>query len=214
MRALCLFTAVVAGCGGSETPVETVEEDTTVEAVPDEDPVVEEAPDQPDEPAGPGRATIRVTVGGEASELPFEVLDQSEQSVAAGRSGETISVPAGSYYVRVAVEDEDVILNTPTHEEEIAVAPGSEPTEITVNVPVAHIVLRVSHRGRPLRNPNVTLYAEGSEEPVARFRAGNDAIQISPGRYEAEVQSGGGNYRIRGLTFMDGARQEIPVNVE
>lgn len=214
MRALSLITVAVVGCGGTETPVETAEEDTTVEPLPDEDPVVEETPDEPDEPAGPGRATITITVGGEASELPFQVLDQAEEVVTSGRSGETISVPAGSYYVRVAVEDDDVILNTPTHEEEISVAAGGEAVPITINVPVAHIVLRVSHRGRVLRNPNVTLYAEGSEEPVARFRAGNDAISISPGRYEAEVQSGGGNYRIRGLTFMDGARQEIPVNVE
>jgi hypothetical protein len=99
MRALSLFTAFALGCGGSEPPVETVQEETTVEPI--DEPIVEE-PETPEEPTGPGRATIRVTVGGEPSELGFEVLDMSEQSVASGRSGDTISVPAGSYYVRVA----------------------------------------------------------------------------------------------------------------
>jgi hypothetical protein len=74
--------------------------------------------------------------------------------------------------------------------------------------------LNVTRNGRAIRRPEVTLFRQGSEEPSATFRVGASHVPISPGRYEADVKLSGHEIRVRGLTFMDGATQSIPVNIE
>jgi hypothetical protein len=74
--------------------------------------------------------------------------------------------------------------------------------------------LNVTRNGRPLRHPEITLFRQGSEEPSATFRVSDEHVPISPGRYEADVKLRGHEIRVRGLTFMDGATQNIPVNIE
>jgi hypothetical protein len=210
---------LVAACGSSEPSSELggLDDDSDYGDEGDDEYVDGDLdePDVDEPPSGPVQVTLQVRLAGEDLDAPVEVQSLEGETVSSGRSGASVSLRPGTYVVRVPIEDESKMIDTPTFETEINVDASDEPQTIPVNVAVAQILLDVRLNGRPLRNPNVTLYREGDEEEsVAQFRVGRNHVPISPGRYEAEVVSGGGTYRIRGLTFMDGARQTIPVNVQ
>ena len=65
-----------------------------------------------------------------------------------------------------------------------------------------------------MRNPEVVLYRQGSEEASATFRVSGEHVPITPGRYEADVKLRGHEIRVTNLAFMDGATQDIPVNIQ
>jgi hypothetical protein len=164
-------------------------------------------------PSGPVQVTIAVRLGSEEGTAAVKLVDADGNTVAEGRSGQSFTVRPGAYTVIAQIEDERVMIDKPQHSEEVQVPASEEPHTIQVSVPIARVRLVVRRNNRPLNNPQVTLFRQSGEE-VATFRAGNDHIAITPGRYEADVVTGRDRIRVRGLTFMDGATQNIPVNIQ
>ena len=209
---------VVLGCGGggaTQTPPEgqsSLPPDEPVDAV--EDPGQEPA-DEPfsePEPSGPVEVTVALRVGNDDASGEIQVLNASGEAVHEGSSGDTFTIPSGDYSVVAHITNERVMIDTPTITQEDVHVPFGEPHTVEVRFPVARIRLNVRRNGRPLRRGSVKLYRQGEETPVAQFRLSNDHVAVSPGRYEADVQTGQMETRVRGLTFMDGATQNIPVD--
>ena len=164
-------------------------------------------------PAGPTQVTVEVKLGTEEYEGEVAIQNTSGATVAQGRGGQTFTLQAGDYTVIARATNEQHIIGAPVETSEQISLAGEEETTVRVSIPAAQVRLDVRRNGRPLRNPRVTLYREGGEEQVAQFTATDRHITIVPGRYEADVRQGNNEIRVRGLTFMEGAQQNIPVNV-
>ncbi len=227
MRAIAgVLAAFLVACGGGTAEQRT--DDEEVDFSPEDDAIFGDAPptgalsDEPveqteetDVPAGPTRVTVEVKLGTEEyGSGEVEIQDSSGGTVAQGRPGETFTLQAGEYTVTARATSEDDIIGAPVEGSEALSLTGREEHTVRVHIPAAQVRLNVQRNGRTLRNPQVTLFREGGDEPVARFTAGSRPITIVPGRYEAEVRAGANQIRVRGLTFMEGAQQTIPVNVQ
>lgn len=229
MRALAgvMMALLVVGCGGGSPDARTADDEENVDFSPEDDAIFGNAPEaagplepeqEPGEtevPAGPTELTVEVKLGtDEYGSGEVAIQDSSGASVAQGRPGQTFTLPAGDYTVVARATDEDDIIGAPVEGSESISLAGQEEHTVRVHIPAAQVKLNVSRNGRRMPNPHVTLFREGSEEPVASFRAGDRHITIVPGRYEANVRAGNNEIRVRGLTFMEGAMQNIPVNVQ
>lgn len=224
-----LFAAMlILGCGASDSQ-QTTPDDEDIEFSPEDDAIFGDAPpsgallDDPEdedatrepEPVGPAEVTIEVKLGlEEVRSATVVVKSASGATVAEGRGGETFTLQAGTYSVTARVTSDDLIVTAPAETTESIDVEPQEPQTVRVTIPAAHVRLTVKRNGRTIRNPLVTLFREGGDEQVAQFRAGNQEITISPGRYEADVRTGSQEIRVRGLMFMGGARQNIPVNIQ
>ena len=164
-------------------------------------------------PAGPTEVTVEVKLGTEDYEGEVAIQNASGATVAEGRGGQTFTLQAGDYTVIARATNEQHIIGAPVEASEPISLAGEAEKTVRVSIPAAQIRLDVRRNGRPLRNPRVTLFREGGDEQVAQFTATDRYITIVPGRYEADVRQGNQEIRVRGLTFMEGAQQNIPVNV-
>ncbi len=216
------FAIFAVACGGGATETDTQDdlatEDQTVGEERAVEPPVETSaePDPeppPPPPSGPVDVTVKIVVGGEEVAGAVALVNEAGETAAEGNAGETFNVQSGFYRITATISDESVLIDTPTKTEETEI-PAGEAQTVSVEFPRARVRLRVTRNGRRLRRPEVTLYRQGSEEPSATFRVSDDHVSISPGRYEADVKLRGHEIRVRGLTFMDGATQNIPVNIE
>jgi hypothetical protein len=219
-----LAAVLVLGCGGGGAS--TQPDDDEVDFSPEDDALFGDGPPQAgpleEEPAetegeggpvGPTRVTVEVKLGTEEYEGEVQVQNASGATVAQGRGGQTFTLQAGEYTVVARATNEDHIIGAPVETTEPLTLAGEEEKTVRVSIPASQVRLDVRRNGRPLRAPQVTLFREGGDEPVARFVAGDRHITIVPGRYEADVRTGNQEIRVRGLTFMEGAQQNIPVNV-
>lgn len=228
MRAIAsLFVAMLfLGCGSGTQ--QTAPEDEDVDFSPEDDPIfgdvpsgdIEEEPTEQsatEEPVavGPADVTVEVKLGVEDTDhAQVTVTNEAGSTVAQGRAGETFTLQPGTYVISAEVTDTDQIVTAPASGSETVTVEPQEPQTVQVTIPAAHVRLIVKRNGRTLRNPLVTLFHEGGDEQVAQFRAGSQHITISPGRYEADVRTGNQEIHVRGLMFMGGARQNIPVNIQ
>jgi len=215
-----LFILALAACGGSEA----TDGDEVVDYAPEggnetagEEQVTEPPTEnvaEPDPiPTGPVDVTVTLRVGTDDVEGTVALINEAGETVAEGNGGQTFNVQSGAYQVSATIADASVLIDTPTVTQDAQLTAGETQT-VEVTFPRARILLNVTRGGRALRRPEVTLYRQGSEEPAASFRVGQNHVPISPGRYEADVKLRGHEIRVRGLTFMDGATQSIPVNIE
>jgi hypothetical protein len=157
--------------------------------------------------------TLEVRVADRAVPVDVELVGPDGEPVE-GRGGGTVSViPGENYVASLSITDEEIMLVGTDLQVEV-VAPSEAGATMVVRVPVAKVKLNVRRRGRAFPNPRVTLFREGSEEPVATFRAGSEHVVIRPGRYEADVEAGQNRIRVRGLTFMEDATQDVPVDIQ
>jgi hypothetical protein len=213
--------ALVVACGGGteteDTTTNDVARDQTVGEERVEEPPAEVSaepePEPEPVPSGPVDVTVRIVVGGEEVQGSVALANEAGETAAEGNAGETFNVQSGFYQITATIADESVLIDTPTRTEETQIPAGDAQT-IDVEFPRARVRLNVTRNGRPLRHPEITLFRQGSEEPSATFRVSDEHVPISPGRYEADVKLRGHEIRVRGLTFMDGATQNIPVNIE
>jgi hypothetical protein len=172
------------------------------------------ADDGPAAPTGPTQVTVEVRLGSEDFARGQVVIqNEAGATVTQGRAGQTFTLPAGEYTVLARATSENDIIGAPIEGSASLTVAGQREHTVRVSIPAAQVRLNVMRNGRPLRNPQVTLFRDGGEERVARFTATDRHITIVPGRYEAEVRVGNQEIRVRGLTFMEGALQTIPVNV-
>lgn len=220
MRTLIRATLVmsIAACGGGTPPPENNDDAT--------DPYAEggEAPAPPTEgqasqappaeaEAGPASVMVKIKVGGAEASGHVRILDDSDSVVSEGEAPFSTRIPSGTYTFEAQISNESILVDRPTHRSEgMEVRPGG-PHEIVVDVPRAQVRLTVVRGGRAVRNPEITLMRPGSTEPVFRFRPGSEHISISAGRYEADVKMGSQVIHVTGITFMDGATQDIPIEI-
>ncbi|MCS6797439.1 MAG: hypothetical protein NZ898_02720 [Myxococcota bacterium] len=212
VHASLLALVLAAACGGSQqqsglqtTPIEHVSEppvETSVEADPNPAPA-----------SGPARLTVSIGLGESTLEGEVEVVDGAGAVAASGRAGQSFEVPAGNYVVRARVSEAPGVVGSLRGETEVSLAPADE-RSVRVEMQPARVRLVVKRRGRPVRGARVSLIRHGESDPVATFTPGDEHIVIQPGRYEADVVVGRQTIRATGLTFMEGATQEVPIEIQ
>lgn len=228
MRTITGFAVafLLLGCGGASAGQGGGDDGDDVDFSPEDDSLFGDGPPQAgpveDEtmggedtgaPSGPTQVTVEVKLGTEEYQGEVQIQNSSGATVAQGRGGQTFTLQSGDYTVVARATREQDIIGAPVEAtEEITVA-GEETKTVRVSIPAAQVRLDVRRNGRRLNNPRVTLFREGGDAQVAQFTATDRLITIVPGRYEADVRSGNQEIRVRGLTFMEGAQQTIPVNV-
>jgi hypothetical protein len=145
----------------------------------------------------------------------IRVLDSSGAVVAEGSSGETFSVPAGTYRVVGVITDAALLIDTPTREsdDEATVSPGQE-TSARVTHPVARIRLRVTQRGRALNNWRAELRRQNGQGGMIEMRAADPHRPVSPGRYDAVIIAGSERFDVSNVIFQPGSTADVPVTID
>ena len=219
MKSLVWICALLMGCGGGaeSTPPPNDGHDVN-------DPYAQggeggqtppdgQSAETPQEPsAGPASVMVKAVMGGAEVGARVQILD-GDRVVAEGEAPLSAQVTSGTYTFTAQISDASLLVDTPTvRNENVEVAPGG-PHNVTVPIPRAEVRLTVVRGGRTIRNPEITLMRQGSTDPVYNFRPGAQHISISPGRYEADVKMGTQVIHVQGITFMDGATQDIPIQI-
>ena len=158
---------------------------------------------------GTATVIINVKTGDAPGTGRIRVLTSTGEEVAHGASGQSINVPPGIYVL--AVQNLDLV-DKPERRARDVQLNGGPPTRHTSEWPVAIVKLITRVHGRPART-RVVLHHQGGGDPVAEFASGT-VIKISPGRYEADVHRGSNVTKVTGLQFIEGATQDIPVEVQ
>jgi hypothetical protein len=158
---------------------------------------------------GVATVIINVKTGDAPGNGRIRVLTSTGEEVAHGGSGQSINVPPGTYVL--AVQNLDLIDKPERRARDVELA-GGPPTRHTSEWPVAIVKLVTRVHGHPART-KVVLMHQGGGEPIADFPSGT-TVKISPGRYEADVHRGRNVTKVTGLQFIEGAEQEIPVEVQ
>jgi hypothetical protein len=159
-----------------------------------------------------GTATLIIQVktgDAPADHAVVRVLSSNGDEIAKGRSGEAIRVPVGIY--TLAVKNNDLI-DKPERRRRNVELRGGAPIRHTSEWPVARVKLITRVGGRAIKT-KVVLHHQGGGDAVAEFQSGT-FIRVSPGRYEANVHRGASVTKVSGLQFIEGAEQQIPVNIQ
>ncbi len=226
MRHLVLVviaSGLVSACGGgsaasgSSTTVADDEQQSAAEPVVVEEEEEEVAVEEPEEPppSGPGQLQVRNRVGGQDASGTVQVLSDAGEVVAEGTSGETFTVPSGSYRVVGTITDDSVLIDTPTHEDDgaVTVIPGQEQT-VDIDFPISRVRIRVTRHGRPVARWTMDVRRQGSDTEPLTLHSSNDHIPITPGRYDATLHLGRDDIEVNGIIFQGGATMDVPVNID
>jgi hypothetical protein len=220
---IAIAFGLASGCGGSSAAsggTTVAAEDEPVTEPPVADAPVEEEPEVADEPAapeptGPGQLRVINRVGGEDASGTVRVLSEAGEVVVEGTSGQTFTVPSGSYRVVGAITDDDVMIDTPTHEADgmVTVLAGQEQS-VSIDFPLSRVRIRVRRHGRPVARWRMEVRRQdGTGEPLT-LRSSNDHIPITPGRYDATLHFGREQIEVSGIIFQGGATMDVPVNID
>ena len=155
-------------------------------------------------------ATLVITIktGDAPGNGRIRVLTSQGEEVARGTSGQPINVPPGIYVL--SVQNLDLLDRPERRRRDVELNTGL--TKHTSEWPLAQVKLITRVGGRPART-KVVLQHQGGGDPVAEFASGT-LIKISPGRYQAQVHRGRNVTTVTGLQFIEGAIQQIPINVQ
>jgi len=161
--------------------------------------------------AGPASITIEVTIKGEPVSSDIKLLNEANEVVSEGGSGQTFRVQPGRYSAQIRITDEKTMLDRPTKVLEFDLTPGAEVTE-NVSFPWTRIRLNVKVKGRLNKNAIVKLIRD--EEVVATIKsAARDYVIISPGHYQAEVKVGSTVTKLDDVMLPEGATRDVPIDV-
>lgn len=223
MKSLVWMSVLVLGCGGGSTGEPPPNNGGDVE-----DPYSSgdgNAPDTnggdgttttgPSEPQnGPASVMVKAVMDGTEVAARIQILADDDHVASEGEAPLSAQITSGTYTFTAQISDAAVLVDRPTvRNEGVAVAPGG-PHNITVSIPRAQVRLKVMRGGREIRNPEIVLMHQGQTEPVYTFRPGAAHIPISPGRYEADVKLARNQViHVSGITFMEGATQDIPIEI-
>jgi hypothetical protein len=217
----CALAATIAGCGGGGGGSTSSEEEGLSSDTSGDETVSEEGGGTTDEepvaerPSGPGQLRIAVKVGGQEASGTVRVVSSSGETVAEGRSGETFTVPSGDYTISASITDDDVMIDTPTRENDqpVSVMAGQE-SSAEVDFPVSRVRIRVTRRGRAVSRWRMEVRPQADESAEAiTLQPSQDHIAITPGRYAAVVHLGAEQITINEIIFQGGARMDVPVNI-
>lgn len=160
---------------------------------------------------GPASITLNVIVNDKPASSKIKLVNQADEVIAEGNSGQTFRIRSGRYTAHIKITDAGTMVDKPTKVQEFEVAPGSEITE-TVTFPWARIRLNVKVKGQLSRKATVKLMRDG--EVVATLEsAARDYVIISPGHYQAEVKVGSMVTTLDDIMIPEGATRDVPINV-
>lgn len=206
---------LIASCAKPAEPTETTPASTGGEQAPSApaaaEPPAAEPVAAPPAPSAPATLTVEAAVKGEVKPATVQLIDSEGEQAAAGKGGESLSVPSGEYTLIVSIEDPKVLADRPTQRTPITIAPGQNPTE-RVDFPWASVQLKVRVNGEPESKATVRLMRQGAV--IATVESGGEHITLSPGRYQAEVVTRDATIEVKMLLFPEGATQSLPVDVK
>jgi len=204
---------LLGGCAApahtEPAPASTGGEHTPAVAAAPEPIAAEPAPAEPP-PSAPATLTIEAAVKGEPKPAHVQLIDSEGEEAASGKSGESLSIPSGEYTLVISIEDAAVLADRPTQRTPITVQPGQNPP-LRVDFPWATVQLKVRVNGQPESKATVRLMRQGAV--VATVQSGGESITLSPGRYQAEVNTHDATIEVKQLLFPEGATQTVPVDV-
>jgi hypothetical protein len=215
--------AFCLGCGGSSPPPAA----TATEGQSADDTQATTAPQPPQErpgssqlqkraeqaqPVGPASVTIDVTVKGQPAAAAIQLLDESGKVAAEGKAGEKIITSSGKYEAVVQITDANALVDKPTKRLTIELRPEQD-AKAQMSFPWAKIRLNVKVSGKLDTHATVNLLRDGAVVASVQSAA-QDYVQISPGRYQAEVNLRKTKAMIDNVMFPEGATQDVPVDVQ
>jgi hypothetical protein len=162
---------------------------------------------RPSSSTGQGRFSVRALVDGKPIAARIKVLDSDVE----GESGTELTISAGTHRVEVKVSDPAALADLPSQVQDVFIASGKD-TPIEATFPWARVQLNVLAGGHTRAGAPIKLLRNGAI--VAEMRSGAQPALISPGKYEADVLLNGTTIRVRGLQFLEGATQNVPVRVQ
>jgi hypothetical protein len=218
-NALLCFAVLSLGCGGggaqgAEPEPESSAGDEVAEAAEPAaeagDTEAEPSEDIPMRTSGPAKLTLDAQVRGKSVPAKVRLLAADGSEAAKGETGQTIALQSGEYTLDVAITDDEAMLDTPTQKRTLTVNPCDELNE-KAEFPWSMVALNVRVNGKLDRNAKVILMRDGEE--VATVRSGAPPAAISPGRYEAVVETRGARIDVKGMLFPEGGTESKPIDV-
>ncbi|MEM9861976.1 MAG: hypothetical protein AAF938_10195 [Myxococcota bacterium] len=209
------LVAILLGCGGSEAPAEvtTTGDEETAPPMTAEAPVEEEVWEEPEpepEPVRTGQLMVTIRMGGEDQPGTVEVQDADGETVAQSTSGETMTLPVGSYQV-IATMEESLLPGHGSLEDSVTVRDGRM-TDKRMTYEVARVRITVRRRGRPVSRWSLSLTREGGDTELTLEPSETHTI-VAPGRYSGVLTAGGQRVEVTGLIFQPGTTMDVPVTV-
>lgn len=161
-------------------------------------------------PREPASITVKATVKGMTAASTVRLLAEDGSAAAEGQGGDKLTVAAGTYTLEVQVTDETLLVDRPTKTSEVTLEAGRA-IEQEVPFPWARIKLTVQVNGKPDSSALVRIFRKGAV--AAEIRSGSDYVNVSPGRYKAQVKVRGAEIDVDEIMFPEGATREMPVPV-
>lgn len=205
---------ILLGCGGTEAPVEESSAGDEESAppmsaeAPLEEEVWEEEPEP--EPVRTGQLMVTIRMGGEDQPGTVEVHDEDGETVAQSTSGETMTLPVGSYRV-IATMEESLLPGHGSLDDSVTVRDGRM-TDKRMTYEVARVRIMVRRRGRPVSRWSLSLTREGGDTELTLEPSETHTI-VAPGRYSGVLTAGGQRIEVTGLIFQPGTTMDVPVSV-
>jgi len=204
-----------ASCGGESKPSAGAPEETsgselasepTAEATPE----AESSPEIPTRRSGPATLTLDAQVRGKSVPAKLRLLAADGSETASAEAGQPVALQSGEYTLEVEITDEAVLIDKPTQKRQLVINPGDELHE-KAEFPWSMVTLNVRVNGRLDRAAKVILMRDGKE--VATVKSAAAPAPISPGRYEAVVETRGARIEVKGMLFPEGGSENKPIDV-
>jgi hypothetical protein len=211
-----LWALCQPGCGGDPTEPATAEPSAGSELPSDEpaaEPVAEAsepAPEIPTRTSGPAKLTLEAQVRGKSVPAKVRLIAADGSEAATGEAGQPVALQSGEYTLEVEITDESALIDKPTQKRQLVINAGDELHE-KAEFPWSMVTLNVRVNGRLDKNAKVILMRDGEE--VATVSSGAAPAPISPGRYEAVVQTRGARIEVKGMLFPEGGTENKPIDV-
>jgi hypothetical protein len=215
---VCMLLAAF-GCsgGGSSEPAPTASEGSEGSEVAEAPAAEPSAPESASEEeaipmrrSGPAKLTLDAVVQGKSVPAKVRLLAADGSEAASGETGQALNVQSGEYTLEVEIVDDDALLDKPTQKRQLTVNAGDELNE-KAEFPWSKVTLNVRVNGKLDRGAKVILLRDGQE--VAKVKSGAPLAPISPGRYEAVVETRGAKIEVKGMLFPEGGSETMPVDV-
>ena len=160
--------------------------------------------------SGPAKLTLDAQVKGKSVPAKVRLLAADGSEAASGEAGQALNVQSGQYTLEVEILDDSALLDKPTQKRELTVNAGDELHE-KAEFPWSMVTLNVRVNGKLDRGAKVILIRDDKE--VATVKSGAAPAAISPGRYEAVVETRGAKIEVKGMLFPEGGSETMPVDV-
>jgi hypothetical protein len=214
---IVLWALSHVGCGGGSANEPTPGEPSSGGDLTSDEPAAERlaeasepAPQLPTRTSGPAKLTLDAQVRGKSVPAKVRLIAADGSEAATGEAGHEVALQAGEYTLEVEITDDSVLIDKPTQKRQLVITPGDDLHE-KAEFPWSMVTLNVRVNGKLDRAAKVVLMRDGKE--VATMSSGAAPAPISPGRYEAVVQTRGARIDVKGMLFPEGGTENKPIDV-